>query len=50
MTDRQTNGQTDGRPVKNNTSPDPEGGDINNVIKADDVEPNTKQRHLKRRY
>ena len=28
MTDRQTDKQTEGRPGKNNMSPDPEGGDI----------------------
>ena len=28
MTDRQTDGQTDGSPGKNNMSHDPEGGDI----------------------
>ena len=28
VTDRQTDGQTDGRPGKNNMSPNPSGGDI----------------------
>ena len=31
VTDRQTDGQTDGRPGKNNMSPDPKGGRHNTV-------------------